>query len=256
MTHEIVSVCSKPLISDSDQYSIPLLKPFSSSASNETKSATNAHLRKFKNESMTQKNLLDLQAAQLEDKTPTFHDKYTLVQEIGKDTHSTVFLAINSHGEKVAVKRYEITDQDLIDLLQEHGMRVDDYVKQLALNELEIGKRTNHPHLVKIKEVWIESPAAYVVMDYIEGKVLDHPENYSPEMRIAFTQQLLSATQHLLLRNIIVDDLWSENMLISHGTHLTLIDLGGNEWIGGETHLPVSHYVEMMEHVITNIGGT
>src|SRR6218665_2340406 len=34
-------------------------------------------------------------------------------------------------------------------------------------------KKLNHPHLVKVFEVWFPSPALYILMEYAEGKSLD-----------------------------------------------------------------------------------
>lgn len=185
----------------------------------------------------------------------SFHEKYTILNELGKGTHSTVFLCKNDQGELVAVKKYAISDQQIIELLEKNGSSVDAYITQLAQKELEIGQLVDHPNIVKVKEVIFENSTAYVIMDYVEGKPLDYSESYSVETRIVFMQQLLSAIEHLLLRNIIIDDLWSGNILISDDSYLTLIDLGGNEIINRDAEMPVEHYLKMIESVIKSIGG-
>lgn len=185
-----------------------------------------------------------------------FYENYHLLNVIGKGTYSTVFLAKDNRGELAAVKKYAITDEKIIDLLRQNGISVDVYINQLAQKELQIGQLTDHPNIVKVREVFFENSTAYVVMDYVEGKPFDSFEEYSLEVRIIFMQQFLSALEHFLLRNIIIDDLWAENILIStNGTHLTLVDLGGNEIINNDANQPLGHYLEMIEHMLESLGG-
>lgn len=188
------------------------------------------------------------------DKT-SFRGNYTILNQIAEGTYSSVFLCSNSQGDLVAVKQYAITDQALIDIFEQNGISVEAYIKQLALTELEIGQLTDHPNIVKVKEVFLEPSAAYVVMDYVDGKPFDHSKSYSAETRVLFTQQLLSAIEHLLLRNVIIDDFHSGNILISNHSFLTLIDLGGNEIINRDASQRLKHYLGMIEHMIGAIGG-
>ncbi len=189
------------------------------------------------------------------EETSHFQEKYSFMSKIGEGTHSTVFLSKNDLGELVAVKKYSIDDQKLIELFEQNGVSVSNYLHQLAEKELRIGQLTDHPNIVKIKEAWFESSAAYVVMEYVKGKTFNYFENYPLETRLIFMQQFLSALEHLLSRNIMVDDLWSGNILISEENGLTLIDLGGYEMIDDETHMPVGHYLDMIENMLRQIGG-
>lgn len=179
---------------------------------------------------------------------------YTFIKEIGKGTHSTVLLAKDIKGKKVAIKKYSITDPKLVRLLKQNGIRVERYLQQLAEKELKIGQLTDHPNIVKVKEAWLENSAAYVAMEYVEGKTFNQCEKYPLEISKFLMQQLLSAIEHLLLRNIIVDDLWTGNILISEVGHLTLIDLGGTTIID-DAQLPLEHYQEMVENILGDLGG-
>ncbi len=185
-----------------------------------------------------------------------FHENYSLLNQIGKGTYSTVFLSKNSRGELVAVKKYAISDESLIALLKKNEISVSAFIEQLAQKELRIGQLTDHPNIVKIREVFFENCTAYVVMDYVQGQTFNFFEKYSSETRVTFMRQFLSAIEHLLLRNIIVDDLWSENILIScNNTHLTLVDVGGSEITNNGAGMPVGHYLEMIEHMLQSLGG-
>lgn len=183
------------------------------------------------------------------------HNKYTLLEQIGKGTYSAVFLAKDASEKQVVIKKYMIYDPAVFSELE--GISPNDYLRALAEKELRIGQLTDHPHIVKIKEMGFEEDLPYIVMDFVEGQTFNPLETYPFEMRIAFMQQLLSAIEHLLLRNIIVDDLWSENIIISpQKTCLTLIDLSGNDMIGENADMPLSHYLDMIEHMLTSIEGT
>ena len=123
-------------------------------------------------------------------------ETYTLLNEIGKGTYSTVFLSKNSQGELVAVKKYAITDKKIIGLSKQKGISKEAYIKQLAQKELQIGQLTDHPNIVKIREVFFENSSTYIVMDYVEGKTFDYFEKHPLERRVALMQQFLSAIEH------------------------------------------------------------
>src|SRR5690606_25816959 len=134
--------------------------------------------------------------------------------------------------ELVAVKKYTITDKKIINLSKQKKISARAYIKQLAQKELEIGQLTDHPNIVKIREVFFEDSSTYIVMDYVEAKTFDCLKRHPSETRKALMQQFLSVMEHLLLRNIIIDDLRLENILISpNGNHLTLVGLGKNKMI-------------------------
>jgi hypothetical protein len=89
----------------------------------------------------------------------------------------------------------------------------------------------------------------------VEGKPLEHLESYPQKIRIAFMQQFLSAVEHQLLRNIMIEGHWSENILISMDSYQTLINLGEFKVINRDAEVSVMHYLEMIEGMITRIGG-
>lgn len=200
---------------------------------------------------------LSLQASPLlYNQEADFHERYVLLKEIGHGTFSTVFLSQDNRGELVAIKKYAITDKKTLDIFKKNRSSVGTFIEQLAVKEWHIGQLTDHPNIVKIREISFDQSTAYIVMDYVEGRTLNYFEKYNSETRIAFMQQFLSAVEHLLLRNILIDDLWSENILISpDGSRLTLVDLGGNEIINHDADMSLGHYLEMIENMLENLGG-
>lgn len=188
----------------------------------------------------------------IEYKAP-FFENYTFIKQVGKGTYSTVFLAENNFGEQVVIKQYAINDQQMIDLFKKNGINSDAFIQQLAQQEEKVGRLTNHPNIVKVRKVYCEDSTAYIVMDYVKGQSVTSFHDYSLKMRTVLMQQLLSAMEHLLTRNVIIDDLWSGNILIDND-HLTLIDLGGFQVIDDDADMPVGDYLEMIESMLTTIG--
>lgn len=182
----------------------------------------------------------------------SFHENYEIVKEIGRGSYGCVFLCKNHQGQLYAAKQYTVSEP-FIEHLEKLGISASTFINHLASKELEIGQLADHPNIVKIHEVVFEEASAYVIMDYIEGNTLDLSAKFSTKMRTLFMQQFLSAIEHLLLRNIIVDDLWSGNIMIFKET-LTLIDLGGYDFIGRDADMPLNHYLEGIEDELAHIG--
>lgn len=189
------------------------------------------------------------------DEQRSFHAEYTILQKIGAGTYGSVYLCENQQGELVAAKHYTIPDKQIRELLKLSEISVKEIIRQLAQKEWQIGQLADHPNIVKVHDVIFEDSTAYVIMDYIEGHSAATFTEYSTVERLTLMQQFLSAAKHLFLRNIALDDLWSENIIISEGNHLTLIDLAGFEIIDQDADMPVSHYLEMIEKMLISLGG-
>lgn len=182
------------------------------------------------------------------------------LKEIGSGTHSTVFLAKNYKNELLVIKKYKIKEQELLQAISEKksikaGLTEASFIRNLAEIEREVGRRTDHPNIMKIREVHLKGPIAYIVMDYVEGIIFNDKQNYPLETRIAFMQQFLSALDHLLSQGILISDLHSENIMVSpEKTHLTLIDFGGYEIVGLKADLSIEEYLSDVEYAIGLIG--
>lgn len=183
-----------------------------------------------------------------------FANKYSLKKTLGTGTHATVYLSEDERHNLVAVKVYEVTDPSSLDFLEVNGWKSSDIAFSLAKNELEIGSIVDHPHIISIRKVFFDSKKAYVVMDYVEGVVLEEFVMSSDATRRALLGQFLSALEHLFMRNIIPDDLWGENFLISEDEKLTLIDLGGYELLQGTSKLPQKHYLYHIQKMVKALG--
>jgi serine/threonine protein kinase len=90
---------------------------------------------------------------------------------------------------------------------------------------------------------------------YVQGKSFNCLKRYPLKTRVMLIQQFLSGIEHLLEKNIVIDDIRPENIIISNdSTRLTLINLGGNELIT-DTEMSVGHYLEAIEDMLVSLGG-
>ncbi len=145
------------------------------------------------------------------------HDKYKLLQLIGKSNMSEVFLALNlQNSQKVVVKKILYTADQNIPILR-------------FKREVEALSNITHPHIVKIEEFFQDSNAYYIIMEYYEGDVL---RKIIPKLsimeKIKVIIKITDALCYIHSRNIIHRDLKPENILVKRGEDIDvrLVDFG------------------------------
>jgi len=129
---------------------------------------------------------------------------YQLGQEIGQGGFSIVYKAKRiKDGEPFAIKR--ITKN-------EEGVDID-----LLKREIYIMKKVNHPHILKLFEVYEDEDYFWLVLELVEGlelfdKIVDRG-NYSEKDAANIVKQIVQAVQYLHAHNIVHRDLKPENLL-------------------------------------------
>ena len=94
-------------------------------------------------------------------------NKYKILSEVGRGGMSVVYLAINERANKTwAVKE-----------IRKDGVCNFEAVKQGLVVETDMLKKLNHDHLPSIIDVIDLEDSFIIVMDYIEGKSLQHVIN-------------------------------------------------------------------------------
>lgn len=105
--------------------------------------------------------------------------------------------------------------------------------KKRIINEINILKSLDHPHIVTIHEFFDNGNRIYIIMEYLEGEpILEYLIKNSPtitERKIAeLMHQLLSAIHFMHINGIVHRDIKSENILYN-GKVLTVIDFGASK---------------------------
>jgi calcium/calmodulin-dependent protein kinase I len=132
-------------------------------------------------------------------------DYYDLGDEIGRGGFSVVVDAVKKkNSQRVAVKCIEkkmVEGEDI----------------KLLIREVKIMKRLNHPHILKLFEVFEDEKSYYLVMELVEGKELFDKiverGQYSEKDTARIINQIVSAVAYLHENDIAHRDLKPENLL-------------------------------------------
>ena len=91
--------------------------------------------------------------------------KYEIIRTLGKGATAVVYLARDpDSGQEVAVKLIRFGGENAA---------MSRRLRKLFQTDGSIGRRLEHPNIVRIYDAQIESEQAYIVMEYIEGQALD-----------------------------------------------------------------------------------
>ena len=148
--------------------------------------------------------------------------KYKILNKIGQGGMSVVYLAMNERANK----------QWAIKEVRKDGTKDYEVVKQGLIAETDILKRLNHPHLPSIIDVIDCDDTFLIVMDYIEGRTLDHwlkKEGAQPQERVVeWAKQICDVLGYLHSRKppIIYRDLKPSNVMLKPDGKIRIIDFG------------------------------
>ena len=148
--------------------------------------------------------------------------KYKILNKIGQGGMRVVYLAMNERANK----------QWAIKEVRKDGVKDYDVVRQGLIAETDILKRLNHPHLPSIIDVIDRDDTFLIVMDYIEGKSLDHwlkKDGAQPQEKVVeWAKQICDVLGYLHSRKppIIYRDLKPANVMLKPDGQIMIIDFG------------------------------
>ncbi|XP_025837363.1 testis-specific serine/threonine-protein kinase 3-like [Agrilus planipennis] len=146
---------------------------------------------------------------------------YSIGKIIGVGTYSKVCLAqftSKEKSEKMACKKINKI------------IAGEDFMKKFLPREISILQKIDHPHIIKVHNVFEIKEVIFIFMDYCEhGDMLEYIRKHGPlseEKAKFYFRQLISAVEYLHSLHIAHRDLKCENVLLFTKKHIKLADFG------------------------------
>ncbi len=148
--------------------------------------------------------------------------KYEIIRILGKGATAVVYLARDpDSGLEVAVKLIRFGEDNAV---------MSRRLRKLFQIEGLVGRRLDHPNIVRIYDAQIEADQAYIVMEYIEGKALDHYcaiNRLLPMHRaIGIIFKCCLALDHAFRQGVVHRDIKPANILIDADDNPKITDFG------------------------------
>lgn len=162
----------------------------------------------------------------------SLQDHYVAKSVLGGGAFGKVYKCVHKEtGVEYACKIVRCCDRTTCDSLNNGEQSASDW--RLALNEIDVISRLEHPNVVKMKECFVEGPNVYVIMELLTGG--DLLENladmgvYREQEALLIFRQILEAMKYMHENGVVHCDVKMENILLySPGEieHIKIIDFG------------------------------
>src|SRR5664279_525536 len=148
--------------------------------------------------------------------------KYEVIRTLGKGATAVVYLARDPDTNlEVAVKLIRVGDENAA---------MSRRLRKLFQTEDSIGRRLDHPNIVKIYDAVIEADQAYLVMEFIDGTPLDQfcaISRLLPMHRvIGIIFKCCLALDHAFRQGVVHRDIKPANILIDKDDNPKITDFG------------------------------
>ena len=148
--------------------------------------------------------------------------KYEIIRTLGKGATAVVYLARDpDDGREVAVKLIRFN---------EDNAAMSRRLRKLFQTEDAIGRRLEHPNIVRLYDAVIEPEQAYLVMEYVQGQPLDAFCSISrllPMHRvIGIVFKCCLALDHAFRQGVVHRDIKPANILIGDDDEPKITDFG------------------------------
>ena len=143
---------------------------------------------------------------------------YRYVRALGRGgCGETVLLHDDIIGQHFVCKKYDPADSALKETLYEG-----------FVNEIKLMHRAFHPNVVRIFNYYIypRKFAGYILMEYVEGEVIDKYIKAAPDSCVAIFRQTIEAFCYLEQCGILHRDIRVQNILVHNNGTVKVIDLG------------------------------
>jgi len=101
--------------------------------------------------------------------------------------------------------------------------------KELLIDEIRLLRNLKHNGIVKIEEIHETENTIYIIMEYIQGGQVQDCQNLKAiprAERLTYIHQILNVLVYLKSKKVIHRDLKPDNLLLTKGNKIKLIDFG------------------------------
>lgn len=150
---------------------------------------------------------------------PKLPEKYKIIKEIGSGGMARVYLAKNlQNGKDVAIKTL-LTDAKTVSTN-----------KQRFKEEMRLAENIKSPYVVKFYEGRYDKETQYIVMEYVDGKILkeyiEERGRLEVDEAVDFGIQMAQGFASIHAQDIIHRDLKTSNIMVSTLGDIKIIDFG------------------------------
>lgn len=174
-----------------------------------------------------------------EEKKFAYIDEYKIIRTLGTGYHAEVKLALDNHGEKVAIKKYKKETASI----------------KTLMHELSIMKKLEHQNLVHLidvrdnavfkKEDQSQSNCFAIVLEFVGGGELfdfiADTGKFSEKVSRTYFHQLMSGLHHMHSQGFAHRDIKPENILLTKDFVLKLADFGFSCLLKGKDNSGILH---------------
>ncbi len=147
--------------------------------------------------------------------------RFYITRELGRGSIGCVYLGHDPViGRDIAIKTFNprLTPSDRTRF------------ERQFINEARATGRLSHPHIVTIYDASVENGAAYIAMEYLQGrglnKVLDSGHRFKPDEVASIVWRIADALNHAHQNEVIHRDIKPANIFMTRDDQPKLIDFG------------------------------
>ena len=148
---------------------------------------------------------------------------YEIIKELGSGATSIVYLALDPfNNQRVAIKLFNLDALHDPSLAKAH--------LKLLLTEASLVGKLSHPHIVKVFDAVLKGTEKYMVMEYVEGKSLEHYTDLSRLLPFSTIAEIIykccKALEYAQQQGVIHRDIKPANILLSGQSDIKISDFG------------------------------
>ena len=151
--------------------------------------------------------------------------EYILGRTLGSGTTGKVKIAVHKEtGQQVAIK-----------IIKKSQFEVKPDLQRKIRREVALMRLLDHPHLMKLYDVYESPRHLYMVLEFCEhGELFDYLVSHrrlEPAQAIAFFREIVYGLEYLHAHAICHRDLKPENILLDEFDHVKIADFGFARWM-------------------------